>query len=176
MNIIAFAGSNSKTSINKKLVTYAADLLDLNVKIIDFNDCDIPLYSINIEKENGFSNGVENLFDIIKKADIILVSFAEHNASFTAELKSNMDWCSRINPKFLEDKKIFAMSTSPGGYGGKNALDAGVSLFKKFGGEVLETFSLPKFNDNFSDNQITNEEFDLELKNKIEKFKAEILE
>ena len=52
MKIVAFAGSNSTTSINKQLVTYASSLLtDRDVEILDFNDYYIPTYSIDIEKE-----------------------------------------------------------------------------------------------------------------------------
>jgi chromate reductase len=39
MKIIAFAGSNSRNSINKKLVTYASTLFTgAQVEILDLND------------------------------------------------------------------------------------------------------------------------------------------
>ena len=171
MNIIAFAGSNSTTSINKQLVTYASSLLtNKEVNILDFNDYNIPTYDIDIEKREGFSDDVKRFYNTIKDSDVLLISFSEHNACFTAVFKSYMDWCSRLDPKFLTNKKIFAMSTSPGGYGGKNALGFGTTMVTKFGGNVLEEFSLPKFNENFKDGKITDAELDQELKSKIEKF------
>ena len=70
----------------------------------------------------------------------------------------------------MEGKQIFAMSTSPGGYGGKNALEAGSKLVSKLAGNVVVEYSLPKFNENFSDGKIINEEFNQELILKIEEF------
>ena len=52
--VIAFAGSNSSTSINKKLAVYAAGLLEnVEVTILDLNDFDMPLYGIDLEKKPG---------------------------------------------------------------------------------------------------------------------------
>ena len=173
MTTIAFAGSNSTTSINKQLVTYATSLYG-EVDVLDFNDFNIPTYDIDIEKKEGFSKDVTNFFEKIKNASVLFISFSEHNACFTAVYKSYMDWCSRLDPKFLSDKKVFALSTSPGGYGGRNALEAGIKLTEKFGATVLEEFALPKFNENFADGKITNEELDQELKSKIESFKNKL--
>lgn len=173
MKTIAFAGSNSKTSINKQLVTYAVQLYGEAV-ILDFNDYNIPTYDIDIEKNEGFSDDVKEFYETIKNASIVLISFSEHNACFTAVFKSYMDWCSRIEFQFFKDKKIFALSTSPGGYGGRNALEAGIKLVTKFGGEVLDEFALPKFNENFANGKIINEALDQELKSKIQSFKNKI--
>jgi chromate reductase, NAD(P)H dehydrogenase (quinone) len=52
MKIIAFAGSNSKHSINKKLAAYAAGLFtNAEVDLLDLNDFQMPLYSMDLEKE-----------------------------------------------------------------------------------------------------------------------------
>lgn len=59
MNILAFAASSSRKSINKQLVTYAASILKseiisgAEVEIIDLNDFEMPIYSIDREEENG---------------------------------------------------------------------------------------------------------------------------
>lgn len=173
MPTIAFAGSNSTTSINKQLVTYAAHLYGEAI-ILDLNDYSIPTFSIDIEKKEGFSEDVKRFYQTIQAASIVFISFSEHNACFTAVFKSYMDWCSRIEYQFFKDKKIFALSTSPGGYGGRNALEAGVKLVTKFGGIVLEEFALPKFNENFADGKIMDPTLDLALKEKIESFKNKI--
>lgn len=174
MITIAFAGSNSTTSINKQLVTYAVELYG-EAKILDFNDYSIPTYSIDIEKTEGFPDDVTQFYNELLSADIFFISFSEHNACFTAVFKSYMDWCSRIDPKFMTNKKVFAMSTSPGGYGGRNALEAGIKLITKFGGEILDEFALPKFNENFKNGKISDEILDQELKSKIHSFKNKIL-
>ena len=53
-NIIAFAGTNSRQSINKQLVVYAASLVDgVDVKLLDLNDFELPLYGIDYENVHG---------------------------------------------------------------------------------------------------------------------------
>ena len=173
MKIIAFAGSNSSQSINKQLIELAAKIIDLNVEVLDLNNYAIPTYCIDIEKD-GFPEGVTEFYETIKNSDIILVSLAEHNAGYTAVFKSYMDWCSRINYKFLTDKKLFVMSTSPGGYAGKNAQEAGSFLLEKLGGEIIEKYALPKFNDNFMDGDIIDPVLKNELVQKINSFKSKI--
>ena len=172
MIIKAFAGSNSSTSINKQLVTYAASLLEEHeIEILDLDNYHIPTFDIDIEKNEGFSDEIKRFYQTLAESDVLLISLAEHNANVTAVFKSYMDWCSRINSKFLEGKKIVVMSTSPGGYGAKNALESGSKLLTKLGGELIESFSLTKFNDNFIDGKISNEELNAELKTKIESAK-----
>lgn len=66
------------------------------------------------------------------------------------------------------------MSTSPGGYGAKNSLEIGSKLITKLGGDILVDFSLPKFNENFAEGKITNEELNRELILKIDEFRKKI--
>ena len=55
--IIAFAGSNSKQSINKQLATYAASLVEnVEVTVLDLNDFELPLYGMDYENEHGIPN------------------------------------------------------------------------------------------------------------------------
>ena len=52
MKILAFAGSNSTVSINKKLVTFASTFFSENeVEILDLNDYEMPIYKREIELE-----------------------------------------------------------------------------------------------------------------------------
>ena len=54
MKIIAFAGSNSHNSINKKLATYAACLFEnAELEVLDLNDYEMPLFSVDIEAKIG---------------------------------------------------------------------------------------------------------------------------
>ena len=48
--IIAFAGSNSKQSINKQLAVYASTLVEnVEVTILDLNDFKLPLFGVDLE-------------------------------------------------------------------------------------------------------------------------------
>ena len=62
--IIALAGSSSKTSINKRLATYAANQFEnASVEVLDLNDYEMPVYSVDKEKWVGDDSL------LIKKAD-----------------------------------------------------------------------------------------------------------
>ncbi|HHG85108.1 MAG TPA: NADPH-dependent FMN reductase, partial [Bacteroidetes bacterium] len=52
--ILAFGGSNSRNSINKRLANYAAHQIpEADVTLLDLNDFEMPIYSIDREKEGG---------------------------------------------------------------------------------------------------------------------------
>ena len=59
--IIAFAGSDSKTSINKQLATYASSLVkNVSVEVLDLNDFEVSTYSINREQVSGIESRVHS--------------------------------------------------------------------------------------------------------------------
>ena len=148
--ILAFAASNSSRSINRKLVGYACSLLDeVEVEILDINDYEMPLFSVDREDELGQPEQAHAFLRKIADADAILVAFAEHNGAYTAGYKNLFDWVSRIKPKVYEGKPMLLLATSPGGRGGKSVLELALAQMPRFGGEVRGSFSLPSFGDNF---------------------------
>jgi len=167
MKIIAFAGSNSQNSINKKLATYAANLFEnSDVEVLDLNDFEMPLFGVDIEKEIGQHPLAKAFLDKIATADILVVSLAENNGNYSVAFKNVFDWCSRINGKVFQEKPMLLMATSPGGRGGATVLDIAKNAFPRFGTEIKTTFSLPNFNDNFDieKGKILNTELDAQLK------------
>ena len=128
--IIAFAGSNSKQSINKQLASYAADLVSLaEVKHLDLNDFDLPIYSIDLENERGIPENAIKFLDIIKSADGIVLSLAEHNGAYASVFKNLFDWMSRIDGKLWNETPMLLMATSPGGRGGSTVLEIAKGRF-----------------------------------------------
>lgn len=173
MKIIAFAGSNSKNSINKKLVIYGASLFEnAEVEVLDLNDFEMPLFSVDIEKEIGQHPLAKTFLDKITSADILVVSLAEHNGNYATSLKNTIDWTSRINPKFFQEKPMLLMATSPGPRGGTNVLEIAKNNFTRFTADIKATFSLPSFNDNFDveNGKISNLELDNQLKEIVGNF------
>ncbi|WP_420574068.1 NADPH-dependent FMN reductase [Kordia sp.] len=153
--IIAFAGSDSKTSINKKLAAYAASLVaDAEVKVLDLNDYELPLYGIDKESEIGIPENAHKFLKEIQNSDGIVLSLAEHNGAYAAVFKNIFDWMSRIDGKLWSDKPMLLMATSPGGRGGQTVLDIAKGRFPYMGGNIVADFSLPSFGDNFSENGI----------------------
>ena len=167
MKVTAFAASSSSQSINKKLVTYAASLLtEHHLEILDLNDYELPLFSVDREKELGQPKLAKAFFDKIGQSDALLISFAEHNGSYSAAYKNLFDWCSRINAKVFQSKPMVLLATSPGGRGGSGVLSQAINSARFFGGEVKASLSVPSFYDNFDlDNgRISNPEINAELK------------
>lgn len=173
MKIIAFGGSPSKNSINKKLATYAASLFEnADVEVLDLNDFQMPLFSVDIEEEIGQHPLGQAFLDKIATADFLVVSLAENNGNYSAAFKNVFDWCTRINAKVFQGKPMLLMATSPGGRGGATVLEIAINAFPRYGADLKATFSLPNFDDNFEieKGQITNPELDSQLKEIIKGF------
>lgn len=167
-NIVAFAGSNSKNSINKQLVRYAASLLEHSkAEVLDLNDYDLPLYSVDLEREQGHPENAIRFLSKIKESDGIIVSLAEHNGAYTAVFKNLLDWMSRIEGKTFYGKPMLLMATSNGARGGRSVLDMASSRFPRHYANLVAEFSLPGFNSNFSNGKITNEELNVQLKDAV---------
>jgi len=150
-NIMAFAGSNSSTSINFALVKYTVSLLtDHKVQLMNMALYDLAMFSEDYEKKHGYTNSLVELRDDLHKADGLILSVNEHNGNPSAYFKNLIDWLSRLERKFLENTKILLMSTSPGKRGGMSSLANIEEMLPRFGGEVVATFSLPSFKDNFA--------------------------
>jgi len=169
-NVIAFAGSNSKNSINKQLVIYASSLVkNVNVRVLDLNDFDLPLYGIDYETEHGIPDTAKQFLEIIKSSDGIVLSLAEHNGAYSSAFKNLFDWMSRIDDKFWNEKPMLLMATSPGGRGGATVLGIAKGRFPYMGGNIIANFSLPSFGQNFSESGILDDvlkqNFDLAISN-----------
>ena len=157
--VIALGGSNSKTSINKALATYAANQVNAAaIKVLDLNDYSLPLYSIDLENENGIPEAANALLTEIKSADGIVLSLAEHNGAYSTAFKNAFDWMSRIDGKLWSNIPMLLMATSPGARGGASVLEIAKGRFPYMGGNVVADFSLPSFYDNFKENKIAHEE------------------
>lgn len=150
MKILAFAASSSQNSINKKLVTYAASLMEnVSVEFLDINDYEMPLFSVDRELELGQPEQAQMFFKKIGEADALLISFAEHNGSYTAAYKNLYDWTSRINAKVYQGKPIVMLAASPGPGGAQNVLATAKKSAPFFGGNVVGDMSVARFNDHF---------------------------
>ncbi len=174
--VIAFAGSNSKNSINKQLAEYAANQIsNVKVEVLDLNHFELPLYGIDLENEHGIPDNAHAFLDKIKMSSGIVLSLAEHNGTYSAAFKNIFDWMSRIDSKLWNDKPMLLMATSPGGRGGATVLDIAKNRFPYMGGNIVSNFSLPSFYENFSEQGIKDEKLNEKLKQSILKFQEAII-
>jgi NAD(P)H-dependent FMN reductase len=173
--IIAFAGSNSKTSINKELAIYAASLVEhAETTVLDLNDFELPIYGIDLENEKGIPDDAHKFLDIIKSSDGIILSLAEHNGAYATVFKNLFDWLTRIEGKMFFDKPMLLMATSPGGRGGLTVLEIAKARFPFHDAHIIETFSLPFFGENFKNGKIVNDDFNEQLNNSVKQFQKSI--
>ena len=166
MKVLGFAASSSRKSINKELVKYALGLLDqVETEVIDLNDYELPLFSEDKEKEIGQAQLAKDFLEKISESDALVVSFAEHNGSYTAAYKNLFDWCSRINREVFQNKPLVFLASSPGKGGAKNVLELASNSAKYFAGDLKSSLSIPNFYDNFDleTGMLTNETMKAEL-------------
>ncbi len=150
--ILAFGASNSIQSINKKLAIFAANEIEkVDVIVLDLNDFEMPIYSIDREKEFGIPDLAVQFKNQISASDGIVISFAEHNGAYTTAFKNIMDWISRLEGSIWDNKPMLLLATSPGGRGGKSVLTLAANLFRFMNSSNLTSFSLPSFHKNFSE-------------------------
>lgn len=173
--ILAFAGSNSSTSINFQLLTHVANRIQGHeVKIQDFTQYELPIYSADWEKEKGMPLSATIINNIIKDHDALVIAVNEHNGNVSAYFKNMVDWLSRLDRNFLVKKKILLISTSPGKRGAASALEYTKGILPRFGGEIIESFSFPSFNDNFKDGKMQNEVWDMGIQDVLTTFSHQL--
>ena len=149
--IVAFGASTSSNSINKKLATYAAQQIkNSNIKILDLNNFEMPIYSEDSERLSGIPKEAYDFKEIIKEADGIIISFAEHNGAYTAAFKNVFDWISRIEKVVWYNKPMFLMATSEGLKGASSVLQMAYNRISRGNPNQTPYFSLPNFSDNFN--------------------------
>ena len=177
MKIVAFGASSSTSSINKKLAAFAATTLrdefvpTADVQILDLNDFEMPIYSSDREKADGVPALAQQLLDTITNADALIISFAEHNGSYSAAYKNIFDWMSRIESKVFQGKPVLMLSTSPGKGGAKSVLASAINSAPHFNADLRGSLSVPSFHENFNAeaNALANDELLVALKAELKK-------
>lgn len=175
MKILAFGASNSNSSINQQFAIYASQFFDAEIEVLDLSQMDLPIYSIDKEISNGIPEYVNDFISKINSVDLVIISMAEHNGSYTTAFKNLFDWASRAKQKTFENTKILLLSTSPGIRGGIGVLEAAKSRFPYHGANILSSFSLPNFSQNFDPQiGIINQELKESFENVINQVKTQI--
>lgn len=150
MKILAFAASNSARSINAQLLRHALMLVEgAEVEWLEIRDYEMPLYSPDREEEGGVPEPAQRFYQKIGEADALMISFAEHNGSYTAAFKNLYDWMSRIDMKVYQGKPVVMLATSPAGRGGAGVLATATSTAPHFGADVRGSLSVPRFQKSF---------------------------
>ena len=158
MKILAFAASNSRNSINRALIDFAISRLRMDsmgkvdVEVLDLNDFEMPIYSIDRERDGGIPEPAQTFFAKIGEADAVLVSFAEHNGFVTSAWKNIFDWMSRIEAKLWQGKPLVMLAATPGRRAGANVLENQKLLAPHFGVELRGTLGIGRWSEAWDPN------------------------
>lgn len=166
MKVLAFGASSHSKSINTQLAKYAANLIkNADVELLDLNDYEMPIFSQDKEQQLGQPVEAKQFIAKIAQADALVISFAEHNGSYTAAYKNIFDWASRIEKQVFQKKPVVMLATSPGPGGASNVLASAVASAPYFAGDVKGSLSIPSFFDNFDvqNQQLNNKELAQQL-------------
>ena len=150
MKILAFAASNSSESINRRLALHVANRVrGAEVESLDLNDYEMPIFSEQREMALGQPAEARAFHRRLGEADALVISFAEHNGTYSAAWKNLLDWTSRVDRRFFQDKPALFLATSPGPGGAGNVLAQAADAAPHFGAELIDTVSVPRFNTHY---------------------------
>lgn len=152
--------------------------VDDEIRLLDLNDFEMPLFSKDREKVDGIPATAVRFAEQIDWADLILISFAENNGNYNVGYKNTIDWISRIpKRKVFENKAVFLLATSEGTRGARTVLEIAESRMPRDGATVLETFSLPEFSTNFQEGKgVINVSLRSQLEAKVRRTKRRMAE
>lgn len=157
--ILAFAGSARKASLNKRLISVAADAARAaggEVTLVDLDDYPMPLYHGDLEAAEGVPPNARRLRERLLVHDALLLCSPENNASVSALLKNTLDWLSRpdggqngLVP--FQGKVAALLSASPGQLGGLRGLVHLRAILQALGVLVIsEQFALARGHEAFA--------------------------
>ena len=174
--ILVFCGSNSTTSLNRKLVELAHSKLEMvESTLIDLRDFPLPIYSMDIEEGSGIPAEAQRLRSFFDEHDGFMIASPEHNGMMPAFFKNTMDWVSRMEGRIFQKKPVLLMSASPGPRGGATNLENMKQVIPHWGASaVYASFSLGNFYQNFDmeQNALVNPEDDQRLTTAVREFEA----
>ncbi|MEO0340815.1 MAG: NAD(P)H-dependent oxidoreductase, partial [Bacteroidota bacterium] len=166
--VLVFGSSNSSKSINKKLAIYTAQhLTNAELIIIDLNDFQLPIYNPDLQQAEGIAPDALRFNELLASVDGIVLSMAEYNGNYTTVFKNMFDWVSRIDKDVWKNKPMLLLGTSPGRRGAKSVLKIATDAFPFYSGNIVASFSLPQFHQNFGESGIQDETLLQTLKEQV---------
>jgi len=129
LNILAFAGSLSANSVNKKLIRWSSNqLIDIgySVDVVELNDYPLEIYNPDISAAD-FPKNALLLAQLMQDHQVWLISSPEYNYSIPSCLKNVIDYVSRApenkpNVSLFSNKVAGLLSASPSYMGGIRGL------------------------------------------------------
>jgi chromate reductase len=138
IEIAAFAGSLRAASWARALLRAATEWLPDNARLTIWDGLGaVPLFNEDLEI-GPVPDAVEDLRELIRRSDALLIVTPEYNMSIPGVLKNALDWASRpFGQTVLKDKPVAAVGTSPLPTGGASALSDVKRVLTLLGAEVV---------------------------------------
>jgi chromate reductase, NAD(P)H dehydrogenase (quinone) len=156
VRVLVFEASLRRASLNGRLASLVASVVEENGGVVDrarMADFDCPSYDGDVEAEEGFPPGAEELRRRLLAADAFVIASPEYNFSMPGVLKNSIDWASRFRPQPFKGKHGLLMSASPSMAGGNRGLWALRKPLEHLGAPLYpDMFSLAQAHEAFDEN------------------------
>src|SRR4051794_3867964 len=114
LNVLGFAGSLRKASLNRSLLRAAQELAPAGMTIDIVDLISVPLYNGDVEAA-GDPRPVADFKQSILSADAVLIATPEYNHGVPAVTKNAIDWASRPPRQApMNGKPVGIIGASPG--------------------------------------------------------------
>ena len=141
------------------------------VTILDLNDYEMPIFSVDRQNNDGFPQPAHDFKDLIMSSDGIIISFAEHNSTYSAAFKNIFDWISRFKGDIWYTKPMLLLATNDGERGAKTVLKQAHNRIARKNPYEVPSFSLPNFPLNFDENKgILDSKLEFQFQNALSVF------
>ncbi len=173
MKILAIPATNTPDGINRQLLGHVQRRLEgglvgeADVELIDLNEYEIPIYSKARQEAGGIPAPAQRLFDKIRSADAVVISFAEHNGSYSVAWKNIYDWMSRIEMQVYGGNRVLMLAATPGPRGGAGVLDHAEMTAPFFGADLVGRLGVGRFSETFD--SVAGELVDPELRAELDR-------
>lgn len=152
MKILAIPASNSRNGINAKLIGAAVEVIrsnapDADIEVVDINDFEMPIYSTE-RQEAGLPDLAQQFWDLLGSADAMVISFAEHNGTYTAAWKNLHDWVSRIDMGIYQGARVVMLAATPGPRAGAGVLGGATMAAPFFGATLVGSLGVGTYYEN----------------------------
>lgn len=154
VRIAAFASSNRRGSLNRRLLDRAvaalegAEGIDAAVDVIDLRQYPLPLYDADQQARDGVPAAAHELHDRIAAADALVVANPEYNGGYPALFKNLVDWVTRVDMLVFHPRYVGLLAATPGKGGGARSIEHTQSLLTNIFVTTHERpFALPAAND-----------------------------
>jgi chromate reductase len=168
--ILGISGSLRRDSHNTNLLRAAAETAGPDVEFELYDGLkEIPPYDED-DDVHPRPESVARLNGAIAKADAVLFSTPEYNASIPGQLKNAIDWVSRpVATNALRNKPVAVVGASTGGFGAVWAQAELRKVLSALGARVLDLeLPVPHAHTRFEDGGLTDEEIRARLADAIE--------